>query len=112
MAKTAGAPLGPRQVVQRGNLHQVHLTELGNYHLGDTLSWLDFERFLRKIDQDDPDLTTIVGVNGAGSVQHGDAVFEGQSAPWTNLRLTIGGQLNEQSRRNQLPFKWLQNNGF
>jgi len=44
------------------------------------------------IDEEHAHFAAVIGIDGAGAVEHGDAVFEGQSAPWANLGLSAFGQ--------------------
>ena len=54
-------------------------------HLGDPLSPIDNERILAEVDEDHLDFATIVGIDGARTVQDGHAVLDGKSAAGTNL---------------------------
>jgi len=56
-----------------------------DHHLGDALSILHDKGFVAPVDQDDPDLTTIVTVDGSGAVEHPYPMAKSQAAAWANL---------------------------
>ena len=51
----------------------------------------DRERLAAEIDQQHHDLAAIVGVDGAGAVEHGDAMLEREARARAHLRLVAGG---------------------
>lgn len=90
----------------------IYLFVTGNDHLGNAFAVLNGKRLVAEIDQTDAYLSTIVGIDGSGSIQHGDAVFKRQSATGSHLRFITYGQLDKKSRRNKPPFQGLKGNGF
>lgn len=76
---------------------------LGDDHLGDAFSILDGEGGLTVVDEQHFDFTAVVGIDGAGAIEDGDAVFEGEAAARPHLRFIPFGQFNEQSSGNQNP---------
>lgn len=85
---------------------------LGDDHLGDAFAVLDGEGFLSVIDQQHFDFTAVVGIDGTRTVEHGDAVFEGEAAARPYLRFIPFGQFNEQSGGNKHPGLGHQHDGF
>ena len=73
----------------------------GNHHLGNALTVVDDEVLLRQVNQHYANLTTIVGINGSGCIQHGQSVLQGQSAAGTHLGFVALGQCDVQTSRNQ-----------
>ncbi len=72
--------------VQRFHQFYFRLLMTSDYHLGYALSILYHERLLTEVYQNNPDLTTIVGIYGSRGIKHGNAVFQCQAAARTNLR--------------------------
>ena len=65
----------PDGFVEYLNSLKISLFVSGDYHLGDTLTILHHEVFLRKVNQDNADFSAIVGIDCARRVQHGNAFF-------------------------------------
>ena len=65
-------------------LHDFSLFAFGDDHLRDAVT-ANNERHIGEIDEDDTDLTTIVGVNGARRIQYSDAALECQTTARTHL---------------------------
>ena len=63
------------------NFHFLEITLLvaGNHHLGDTFTIVDDKVLLREVDEDNPHLTAIVGINGTRSIQHSQTVLQCQA---------------------------------
>ena len=59
------------------------------------------KRLASKIDQNDADLSTIIGVDRPRTIEDGHSVMQGQSRTRTDLRLKTLGQFNGQPGRNQ-----------
>ena len=64
----------------------------GYDHLGYAFAVGDGEGLAAEVDEDDAYLSSIVGVDGAWGVEHGDAVLEGESAAWTYLGFVAWGE--------------------
>lgn len=80
----------------------VHFNELrllmtGNHHLGNALTIVHYKGLIRQVDEHHANLAAIVGIDGAGRVEHGKPVLQGQSAAGTYLCLIACGQCNVQS---------------
>ena len=75
----------------------------GDNHLGDALAVGNDERFVREVYQYDADLATIVGVDGAGRVEDGDAMLDGKSAARPHLCLVACRQGHEEACGNEVP---------
>ena len=81
------------------------------HHLCDAFAVGNEEWFIREVDQDDTDFATIVGIDGARSIQHGDAMLDGQAAARTHLCLETRRQSHEEPCRNKASFHWPQLDG-
>ena len=84
VSKAAGAALGVRQLLY---LHNFSLLMSGDDHLGDALAVVDDEVILREINKYNAYLAAVVGVDGAGRVEHRDALLQRQAAAGPHLRL-------------------------
>src|SRR6266702_7082121 len=76
------------------NLHQRGPGKWGEHQLSNTLTAPDNERLRTVVDHNHPDLATVIGVDGPGGVDQGNAVFEGQAASGPHLGLVPFRQLN------------------
>ena len=79
-----------------------------NDHLGNALAVLDEKRLVGEIDKDDADLATIVGIDGAGSVEDSDAVLDGKTTAGAHLSLVARRQSHEETRRYKAALQGLQ----
>src|SRR5512147_957023 len=70
-AEAAGGAFRPRQC---GRLAPAYSRYRGNDELCDAHAALDMERRVTQIDENDHDLAPVVGIDGTGAVQYGDAV--------------------------------------
>ena len=61
-------------------------------HLRHALTVVDGEGLLREVDEQHAHLAAVVCIDGAGAVQHGDAMLQGQSAAWPHLGLVARRQ--------------------
>ena len=94
MAVAAFAALGGVEGVHQC---KVHLFVACNHQLCDAFSVVDGKRFLRQIDEYYAYLATIVSINGSRGIEHGQTVFQCQSAAWAHLRLIALGQCDVQA---------------
>lgn len=99
-------------LVKHIDTDKLTLFTTGNDHLGDTLAVINDEVFLRQVNQNYTNLTTIVGINSAWGVQHCQTMLQRQSATWTYLCLVALGQCNMQTRWNESSLHRVQRNGF
>lgn len=63
----------------------------GDDHLCDAHAGGDDKRFGAVVDKNNFNLATVAFVDGAGGVEYGNAVFMGESAAWSDLRLCALG---------------------
>ena len=91
----------PTRLIEVWSLFQNSVTDRGKYHLGYPVSSLDPERSLAEVDEDHSDLTPVVGVDGAGSVEHRDPVPQGKPRTRPHLGFVAVRYLDREARRNQ-----------
>ena len=84
----------------------------GDDHLSDALAGIDDEIFLGQVDQDHADFPAVVGVDGAGGVEDGDAFLGGETAAGTDLGFKSFGQGNEQAGGDDGAFKAAEGDAF
>lgn len=104
MSESAGAAFGFGQIQQGGNLLPSDLGETGDDHLGNAFAGLDFEGLLGEVDQQHLNFTPVVCVNGAGAVEHRDAMFGGQAAARAYLRLAALRKFQKKTRGDEFSF--------
>ncbi len=104
MSETALATL---RVVQHIYCHQLGLLVTGNDHLGYALPVVHDKRLIAQVYQDDSNLTTIVGINGARRIHQRNTMLQSQSAARTYLCLVAYGKGYAQTSRNQTALKGL-----
>lgn len=98
MSKAASASLRLRQRVDQ---HHADLRHGRDDQLGDPLVALHNNRHLAQVDQDHPNLTTVVRVDGARGVQNRQSMFEREPRAWANLPLESMGDLKRKPGRDQ-----------
>ena len=76
-----------------------------NDHLCNSHAASDPEGLLAEVDQDDPDLAPVVGVDRAGGVGHGDAVLGGQAGTGPDLGLEARRQGDRDPGRDDAPLQ-------
>jgi len=86
MTETAGSPTRPIKVI---DYLKLRLNYLGKDHLGDPHAARYGESLFRVIDQNDLDLTAIVGVDRPGGIEKRDPMFDRKAAPGTDLGLEV-----------------------
>src|SRR5680860_764603 len=69
--------------------------------LGDAVAAPDREALIAEIDQEHFHLAAIVGIDGAGAVQHGDAMLEREARARAHLRLVAVRQFEDEAGRHQ-----------
>ena len=109
MSETAFATFCGIKVPNRLPFHRLMSS---HHHLCDTLSILDDEIHIRKVDQYNADLPPIVCIDGARGVEHGDSFFQRQPAPWTNLSFKALRECDKQPRWNETTFQRTECNGL
>mgnify|MGYP006201122481 CR=1 FL=1 len=77
------------------DLLELHLFVLGYHHLGNSLTRFYNMRFLRKINQNNLDLTTVIRIYCSWRVKDCNALFHRQSAAWPHLCLISLWQFNK-----------------
>lgn len=109
MSKSACSALG---FVEFFNLYPFGLLVTGNDHLADAFAMLNLEIFGREVDENYAYFAAIVGIDGAGSIENCNSVFQSKTAAWTNLCFVAFGKFDEKSCRDKFAFHRLQNNRF
>ncbi len=66
----------------------------GDDELGDAHAGFDVEVCVGGVEEKDGDFAAVAFVNGAGGVEDGDAVFEGEAAAGADLGFGVGGELD------------------
>ena len=107
VSEAAGATLGVGELL---HLYYLGLLVAGDDHLGDAFAVGDDEVLLREVDEDDAHLAAVVGVDGAGRVEHRDALLQRQTAAGPHLRLVARRQLHEEARLHKTAFHRPQRN--
>ena len=77
-------------------------------HLRDALSVGNDKRFIRKVDKDDTYLASVVGIDGAGRIEDGDAMLDGKAASGTHLCFVARRQSHEETCGNKVTLHWPQ----
>jgi hypothetical protein len=83
-----------------------------DHQLGNAIPPSNPVGILSKVDHQDLDLPSIVGVDGARSVEKGQPMSPSQAASWTNLRLKPFGKLQADPRRDEGPLQRIQSKGL
>ncbi len=79
-------PPSARAVASRTlGLDQPGVRNAGDHQLGDPHAAADDKRLAAEIDQDDLNLSPIIGIDGSRSVKDGDAVADGEARTRPNL---------------------------
>ena len=80
-------------------------------HLCDALAIIDDEWFVGEVDKQHHDLSTVIGIDGARGVEHGESVFESQTAAWTYLSFKARRKCDIKSCAYELSLHGLQCDG-
>jgi len=99
VAESAGAAAG---CVQLGDKLNLYTSDGSDDQLGDPIAAIDGEGFGAMVNEEHTELASIVGVDGAGRVQHCDTVFGGEAAAGANLALVAGGEGDTEAGRDEL----------
>ena len=102
MSKSAFAA---NRLIQYLNRLPADLLMTGYNQLGDAFTILNDEWLAGDIDQDNANLSTIVGINRSRAVEHRNPIFQGQATAWTYLGLVTCGQSHKETRRHQATLK-------
>ncbi len=97
-AKAAGAALCIIKFLARLPLN---LLMTGYDHLGDTLSVLNHKWLFGKVHKNNLDFSAIIGINGTGRIQYGNAFLGGKTAAGANLGLIAFRKCDVQAGRDQ-----------
>ncbi len=102
----AGMPEPP--LVALGTFQVIHHSQScpadrGDNQLGNAVALCQSNGLPPMIDENDPDLPPIIGVNGSGAVDKGDPLLKGQSRARTNLSFKTFRNRHGQAGRNQSP---------
>jgi len=82
MAKPSSLPWRGRKIV---NFFQRDTINRGDDHLGNPVSVTDGERVLTEIDQEDSDLSSVIGIDRSRSIDDADPLLNGESASRSDL---------------------------
>ena len=102
MSESSGSAFGGAEF---GHLDEFGLLVAGDNHLRDAFARLDGYVFCGEVNKDYANLAAVVGIDGAGGVEHGDPTLERHAAARTNLRLVTCRQLDEEPRGKELALK-------
>src|SRR5574342_416130 len=75
------------------------------HHLRDALAAFNHHGLLPEIDGDELDFTTVIGIDGAGTVDHRQSLFQRQAAARSDLRFETYRQRHRDTRGNKCPLK-------
>ena len=104
-AETALSPFG---LIKGGDLCPFHPGTTGHYHLGHPLARIDDKIVSGEVDEADLDLSSVIGVYGAGSIGHGHAIFAGKAAAGAYLSLISFREGYIYARRNEKTLRWME----
>jgi hypothetical protein len=93
----------PAAVLQGVGLLPLDGLDGGDHELGDAVPPLQAVRGLAEVDQDHSHLAAVVAVDGAGGVDEGDAVAQGEAAARAHLPLPAGRDLQHDPGGHQQP---------
>ena len=108
MSEAAGAAFGVGELL---HLDDLGLLVAGYHHLGNALAVVDDEVLLREVYQYHANLAAVVGVNGARTVEDGDALLQRQAAAGAHLGFVACGQLHEETCLDEASLQGFQRNG-
>ena len=80
--------------------------------LGDAFAAFGVEGLGGEVDEGDFDLAAVVAVDGAGRVDHGDAVLEGQAAARSDLALEPRGDGGDEAGGHEAALEGGEGDGF
>ena len=100
MPETSGAAGGLGQLFDR---HELDVGDALDHELRDAIASRDGHRLGAVVDDDDPHLAAVVGVDRPRAVQERDARAQGQAASRADLRLEAGRHRDRDAGRNQRP---------
>ena len=109
MSESSGSAFGGAEF---GHLDEFGLLVAGDDHLRDAFARLDGYVFCGEVNKDYANLAAVVGIDGTGCVEHGDAALERHAASRTNLRLITCRQLDEEPCWEELALKALEGDGL
>ncbi len=88
------------------------INDRGDHHLGNPHCWGDLKWRLTVVDQDDANFAAIALIDGAGGVEHGDSVVEGEAAAGADLGFGVGGKFDGNACLDQGSGSGWQGDGF
>ncbi len=88
MSRTSGTAPG---FVQIRDSHQFHLRDRSNDALSDALATAERPNLLTKIHQQHLHFAAIVGIDGAGRIDHANAMLERKAGAGADLGFEAGG---------------------
>src|SRR4030067_3023842 len=99
MAKPSSLSARGRKIV---NFFQCDTSNRGDDHLGNSVSITDGERFLAEIDQEDTDLSSVIGIDRSRPIDDADSLLDGESASRADLAFKSLRNSDRNSRGDQL----------
>lgn len=87
MTETTGSTLG---FIEFFDNTPFHCFVTSHHHLGNAFAIIDHKVFLRKIDHNHPNLTTIIGIYRAGRIEQTNSFLQSQAGTGTHLCLITG----------------------
>ena len=109
MAKTTFSSLCFRESF---NCLPLYLFVACHNHLRNALAILDYKIGIRKINKNNANLATLVGIDCAGRIKYGDALLQSQAAARSHLSLVSFGKGNAQACRYKTSLQWFQYDWF
>ena len=91
------APLATVGLAQEMGRAEVSLGRGGDHHLGNVVTLGDDVVRGAEVDQDDPDLSAVVAVNGSWTVEDRDPVLGSEAGTGADLTLKTGRDLDEEA---------------
>src|SRR5690606_27154608 len=101
--RVSESPASAGGVGKRVHFHEFHPLVARDHELGDAIAAADLEGLLSEVDEDDADLAAVVAVDGAGCVDHADAVAQRQPRAGPDLRFVARRQLDGHAGGNEGP---------
>ena len=111
LSRMSKSTLAANRLIECLNWLPADLLMTGYNQLGDAFTILNDEWLAGDIDQDNANLSTIVGINRSGAIEHRNPMFQGQATAWTYLGFVACGQSHKEARRHQATLKRSQGDG-
>lgn len=90
-------------------MQHVHVQQLP---LANPFAILNSKRLIGKVDKDNSDLPSVIGINCSGGIQKRDAMFNGKTAAGPHLGFVTFGQGYKQTCWYKLSLQWIKHHRF